>query len=151
QQPPGGRWRREDARSPPRAYPRARSTTSAIDRVIERGLAPGSVEARSMSPVGDEDELELAGETAAIGGVQPSAFEALLRQVARAPVEEAISITSDLEAGMALAGRFEVVREIGRGGFARVFEARDRVLSRPVAIKLLKRYRRLDDSELELF
>jgi Tol biopolymer transport system component/tRNA A-37 threonylcarbamoyl transferase component Bud32 len=50
-----------------------------------------------------------------------------------------------------VAGRFEVVREIGRGGFARVFEARDQVLSRPVAIKLLKRRRRLTDSELELF
>jgi serine/threonine-protein kinase len=50
-----------------------------------------------------------------------------------------------------VAGRFEVVREIGRGGFARVFEARDQVLSRPVAIKLLRRRRRLTDPELELF
>ena len=49
---------------------------------------------------------------------------------------------------MVVAGRFEVAREIGRGGFARAFEARDRVLSRPVALKLLKRRRHLNDSEL---
>jgi Tol biopolymer transport system component len=104
-----------------------------------------------MGQVGGDDELDLVGETAPMGEVQPSAFESLLRQVARAPVEEALSLAAELRPGMVLAGRFEVLRELGRGGFARVFEARDRVLSRPVAIKLLKRHRRLDDSELELF
>jgi serine/threonine protein kinase len=82
---------------------------------------------------------------------QPSAFESLLRQVARAPVDEDNPLAGELAPGVIVADRFELVREIGRGGFARVFEARDRVLSRPVAIKLLKRRRRLNDSELELF
>ncbi len=82
---------------------------------------------------------------------QSSAFESLLCQVARAPVDTEASPMVELAPGVIVAGRFEVVREIGRGGFARVFEARDRVLSRPVAIKLLKRRRRLDDSDLELF
>ena len=82
---------------------------------------------------------------------QPSAFESLLRQVARAPTEEGLSPAEELGPGVIVAGRFEVIREIGRGGFARVFEARDRVLSRPVAIKFLKRRRRLNDSELDLF
>ena len=82
---------------------------------------------------------------------QSSAFESLLCQVARAPVDAESSPMVELAPGVIVAGRFEVVREIGRGGFARVFEARDRVLSRPVAIKLLKRRRRLDDSDLELF
>src|SRR5215472_368835 len=80
-----------------------------------------------------------------------SAFDSLLRQVARAPVDEEVRPTLELGPGVVVAERFEVLREIGRGGFARVFEARDRVLSRPVAIKLLKRRRRLNDSELELF
>jgi serine/threonine protein kinase len=104
-----------------------------------------------VSQIEGEDELDLVGETAPMGELQPSAFESLLRQVARAPVEEALSLAAELQPGMVVAGRFEVIREIGRGGFARVFEAQDRVLSRRVAIKLLKRHRRLDDSELELF
>jgi Tol biopolymer transport system component/tRNA A-37 threonylcarbamoyl transferase component Bud32 len=104
-----------------------------------------------MSPVGREKKLDLVGETIAQDEPQPSAFESLLRQVARAPVEEDISPTEELGPGAMIAGRFEVVREIGRGGFARVFEARDRVLSRSVAIKLLKRRRRLNDADLELF
>jgi eukaryotic-like serine/threonine-protein kinase len=56
----------------------------------------------------------------------------------------------ELAPGLVVAERFELVREIGHGGFARVFEARDQVLSRPVAIKLLRR-RRLNDSQLALF
>src|SRR5690349_12987287 len=82
---------------------------------------------------------------------QPSALESLLRRVAQTPAEEELARTPELGPGVVVAGRFEVVREIGRGGFAQVFEARDKVLSRPVAIKLLKRRRRLTDPELELF
>ena len=104
-----------------------------------------------MSLVGSDEELDLVGETAPMGEPQPSAFESLLRQVARAPVEEDLSPAAEFGPGVIVAGRFEVVREIGRGGFARVCEARDRVLSRRVAIKLLKKHRRLSDSELELF
>jgi serine/threonine protein kinase len=66
-------------------------------------------------------------------------------------VDADATLAVELAPGVIVAERFELVREIGRGGFARVFEARDRVLSRPVAIKLLKRRRRLDDSEMELF
>jgi tetratricopeptide (TPR) repeat protein len=104
--------------------------------------------------------LDLVEEGSAQGAAQPSAFELPLREVARAPLEEAQDVTpteefvappQGLGPGVVVAGRFEVLREIGRGGFARVFEARDRVLSRPVALKLLKRRRRLNDSELELF
>jgi Tol biopolymer transport system component/tRNA A-37 threonylcarbamoyl transferase component Bud32 len=104
-----------------------------------------------MSPIGSDENVDLVGESIVQDEPQASAFESLLRQVARAPVEEDISPTEVLGPGVIIAGRFEVVREIGRGGFARVFEARDRVLSRSVAIKLLKRRRRLNDSELELF
>lgn len=44
---------------------------------------------------------------------------------------------SRLEPGDVL-GRYEVVREIGRGGFGIVWEARDRELGRRVALKVLK-------------
>jgi serine/threonine protein kinase len=36
-------------------------------------------------------------------------------------------------------GKFEIVGELGRGGMGVVFEARDTVLDRHVAIKLLPR------------
>ncbi len=43
----------------------------------------------------------------------------------------------DLAPGMLLADRFDVETVLGRGGFATVFRAHDRVLDRPVAVKLL--------------
>src|SRR5215468_8817078 len=98
-----------------------------------------------------EETVDLVEERSTPDAPQTSAFESPLRQVERVPVEEGVTPTEELDPGVVVAGRFEVVREIGRGGFARVFEARDRVLSRPVALKLLKRRRRLSDSELELF
>lgn len=99
---------------------------------------------------GDED-VDLEGEATLPDEPQASAFESLLRRVAQAPLDADTPMATELAVGVIVADRFELVRMIGRGGFARVFEARDRVLSRPVAIKLLKRRRRLNDSELELF
>src|SRR5215813_12588765 len=128
-------------------------TLGAGGRRFHRWIVPsGALEVRRapMSKVGSDDQVDLMGETALRDQPQASAFESLLRQVARAPVED-LSPTEELGSGAIVADRFEVVREIGRGGFARVFEAYDRVLSRSVAIKLLKRRRRLNDSELELF
>lgn len=103
-----------------------------------------------MSEVGSDEQVDPLGETALQDQPQASAFESLLRQVARTPIED-LSPTEELRPGAIVADRFEVVGEIGQGGFARVFEACDRVLSRSVAIKLLKRRRRLNDSQLELF
>lgn len=103
-----------------------------------------------ITPGGGDEDPDLAGEVTLGDEPEPSAFESLLRQVARAPVDADAPLAPELAPGVIVADRFELMREIGRGGFARVFEARDRVLSRLVAIKLLKR-RRLNDSELELF
>ncbi len=104
-----------------------------------------------ITPGGGDENVGSITDMVTPDDPQSSAFESLLCRVARAPVDAESSPMVELAPGVIVAGRFEVVREIGRGGFARVFEARDRVLSRPVAIKLLKRRRRLDDSDLELF
>jgi hypothetical protein len=94
---------------------------------------------------------ERSGETPPSESPDSSAFESLLRRVAGGLSDPELPQPAELLPGSVIAGRFELIREIGRGGFARVFEARDQVLSRPVALKLLRRRRQLRDAELELF
>ena len=55
----------------------------------------------------------------------------------------------DLQA--AIAGRYSLEREIGRGGMGVVFLARDVALERPVAIKLLQRHLAQDPTQRERF
>jgi hypothetical protein len=78
---------------------------------------------------------------------------ALLQELAAAPHVEPMSLPLYvLRPGSVVAGRFELVREISRGGFGVVFEAWDRQLSRPVAFKILRpsRQARLALAELAL-
>jgi WD40 repeat protein len=72
----------------------------------------------------------------------------LLLEVARAPDRDPSALAPDLRPGMVV-GRFELVREIGRGGFGVVFEARDRDLGRLVAFKAMRRMRPERAGELE--
>ena len=56
-----------------------------------------------------------------------------------------------LEFQLAVAGRYSIDRELGRGGMGIVYLARDVQLDRPVAIKLLPPDRALDDQLRERF
>jgi TolB-like protein/Flp pilus assembly protein TadD len=69
-------------------------------------------------------------------GVPPGALTALLAEVAAAPEETEAEPISLLPG--AVVGRFEIIRELGRGGFGVVYEARDRDLGRQVALKLVR-------------
>ncbi len=67
--------------------------------------------------------------------VRPGALSSLLEELVRS-TDGGAGWESALEPG-AVVGRFELVREVGRGGFATVYEARDRALGRTVAFKAL--------------
>ena len=72
-----------------------------------------------------------------VKNVPPGAISALLRELARAPVEPVRGWLPPLRPGQ-IVGRFELVREVGSGGFGVVYEARDRELGRTVAFKAVR-------------
>jgi len=73
-------------------------------------------------------------------GPEPGALSKLLEQLfandavpGRAEAPDAPALPAGTRVG-----RFELVRELGRGGFGAVYEARDRELGRSVAIKIVR-------------
>ncbi len=97
----------------------------------------------------------MAGETEHSDGgtasVRPGALSALLQELAAAApsVSEPGAWDGGLRAG-AVIGRFELVRELGRGGFGVVWEAKDRELGRRVAFKAVRPGARRDLREERL-
>jgi predicted Ser/Thr protein kinase len=61
-----------------------------------------------------------------------------------------VALLSD-RADLTIAGRYDLVRELGHGSFGRTFLARDRTTDRPVAIKVLDRRGAADWKAHELF
>ncbi|MBI5069538.1 MAG: protein kinase [Deltaproteobacteria bacterium] len=81
------------------------------------------------------------GESAASTEAAPFSgnLSALLQEIARAPGDVSGSAwEQELHPGAVIGGRFELVREVGRGGFGVVYEARDRQLGRAVAFKAVR-------------
>jgi len=79
--------------------------------------------------------------SAATDGAPPPAgtLSALLSEIARAPDDLSGSgWERELRPGAVICERFELVREIGRGGFGVVYEARDLQLGRSVAFKAVR-------------
>jgi hypothetical protein len=66
----------------------------------------------------------------------PGALSALLQALAASP-EAGDAEPLPLAQGTVI-GRFEIVRELGRGAFGVVHEARDRELGRAVALKIVR-------------
>ena len=88
----------------------------------------------------------IAGEEAKpTGGPKPGSMSALLEELAEAPE---VRPGTGIAPGTVIGGRFEVLRELGRGGFGVVFEARDRELGRLVAVKVVRARRGVDPGML---
>jgi TolB-like protein/Flp pilus assembly protein TadD len=71
-------------------------------------------------------------------GVPAGALSALLEELARGPAPRPGDDARPWPLPGTVIGRFELVREVGRGGFGVVYEARDRELQRSVAFKLVR-------------
>ena len=93
----------------------------------------------SRSIAGDETRTgTLSAATPAADGIRPGALSEVLREVGRQPdPTQGAGWPTALTTG-ALIGRFELLREIGQGGFGVVYEARDRELGRLVAFKAVR-------------
>lgn len=93
------------------------------------------------------------GEEQGVGGskaLRPGQLSALLEQLARPEAECGSAWDRALGPG-AIIGRFELVREVGRGGFGVVYEARDLELGRAVAFKAVRASARREVREERLF
>lgn len=64
---------------------------------------------------------------------QDDALDALLRELATTPMATLVPLVEGQRVG-----RFEIVRELGRGGFGVVYEGRDASLGRHAALKLIR-------------
>jgi len=80
-------------------------------------------------------------------GLKPGALSALLQEIVAAPEHREAELPSLLPG--TVIGRFEVLRELGRGAFGVVYEARDAELGRLVALKIVRPGRAgVDDSKI---
>lgn len=106
----------------------------------EAELSIGSL--RLTFPIPPAQRAEAGGENAApepvsLPAIRPGGITAVMQQLARAPPTLEQSWQDVLFPGSVI-GRFELVREIGRGSFGVVFEADDRQLRRRVAFKAVR-------------
>jgi TolB-like protein/tetratricopeptide (TPR) repeat protein len=91
------------------------------------------------------DGLTGGGGSGPGGARVPGHLSMLLQELARAPGDDLYRAWQRrLQPGDAV-GRFEILREIGRGGFGVVYEALDRQLGRSVAFKTLRPTRSLHE------
>src|SRR6266542_5511935 len=88
-------------------------------------------------PVGDDSSSSTPAD----------ALTRLLEELARTPDAQIVDAWQKKLLPGEIVGRFELVREVGRGGFGVVYEARDLQLGRLVAFKALRPGRPVDQKQ----
>ncbi|MCM2334775.1 MAG: protein kinase, partial [Anaeromyxobacteraceae bacterium] len=84
------------------------------------------------------DGVSGSGRGEAAAGPAPGTLTALLHELAGAPDAKREGSWGDALVAGATIGRFQLLREVGRGGFGVVWEARDLQLGRSVAFKAVR-------------
>jgi len=107
--------------------------------------SPESIHGRPVLTGNDEQRDSTAAPSA--GG--PGPLSRLLQELADASGDDALEAwKNELHPGERL-GRFEIQREIGRGGFGAVYQAFDTELGRVVAVKTLRLARKRQELSLD--
>jgi eukaryotic-like serine/threonine-protein kinase len=98
----------------------------------------GGMSARAIPEPAAAGDARGGGRDTPADKVRTGRFTALLQQIASVPEDEPGAAWSEWLSPGAVVGRFEMIREIGRGGFGVVWEARDQKLGRYVAFKAVR-------------
>jgi pSer/pThr/pTyr-binding forkhead associated (FHA) protein len=102
-------------------------------------LQIGSLRLTFPSRAEKRPEGEDAAASDSLPAIRPGGITAVMQEIARAPpVGDVEDAWRNVLFPGSIIGRFELVREIGRGSFGVVFEAEDRQLRRRVAFKAVR-------------
>ncbi len=126
--------------------------TAIVKRLLQAGADPAVKNGRGLSAI------DLASNSECVHLIRQALSQPFGEDLAPRPAsvtaqgrfgETRVSPSSPGTA--AIAGRFEVLREIGQGGMGKVFQAKDQKLGRVVAIKQLREEIRVNPREKERF
>lgn len=144
----------------PVAFKADQSTTmdlfdAALDAMNEAPLSEGAAggfdEPRVYSEVTSFEDLLPSGPEQAAGLIIDELPGSVEEVTASGPAYNPVTLKADALVGRVLRGRFRIEKKLGRGSQAQVYLARDQILDRKVAIKVLSESIADDPSAMDRF